>query len=68
VRDLMLCCSVASPNAFEQTLRLMAAGKLNPKPMITHHIDLGEAPRAFELQQQPDDGRIKIHLKPPMPE
>lgn len=65
VRDLTLCCSVASPNAFEQTLRLMASGKLDVSPLITHHIDLEEAPKAFELQQQADDSRIKIHLRPP---
>ena len=65
VRDLTLCCSVASPNSFEQTLRLMAAGKIQAKPLVTHVLDLPEAPRAFELQQTRPDRRIKIHLRPP---
>lgn len=64
VRDLTLCCSVASPNAFEQTLRLMADGRLNVKPLVTHHVPLAEAPRAFELQQASTE-KIKIHLTPP---
>ncbi len=65
VRDLTLCCSVASPNAFEQTLRLMAAGRLDVKPLITHHFALEDAPDAFQLQQAQADERIKIHLTPP---
>lgn len=65
VRDLTLCCSVASPNAFEQTLRLMANGKIQAKPLITKVLDLEEAPKAFEIQQTQPDERIKIHLVPP---
>lgn len=65
VRDLTICCSVASPNAFEQTLRLMAAGKIQTKPLVTHVLDLAEAPKAFELQQTQPEQRIKIHLCPP---
>lgn len=67
VRDLTLCCSVASPNAFEQTMRLMADGRLNVKPLVTHHVPLAEAPRAFELQQASTE-KIKIHLTPPQEE
>ena len=65
VRDLTLCCSVASPNAFEPTLRLMAAGKIQTKPLVTHVLDLAEAPKALEIQ--PEE-RIKIHLRPPVDE
>ncbi len=65
VRDLTLCCSVAGPNTFDQTLRLMAAGKIKVKALVTHVLDLGEAPRAFEIQQTQPEQRIKIHLRPP---
>ncbi|MBI4025743.1 MAG: alcohol dehydrogenase catalytic domain-containing protein [Verrucomicrobia bacterium] len=65
VRDLTICCSVASPNAFEQTLRLMATGKLQTKPLVTHVLDLADAAQAFELQQTQPEQRIKIHLRPP---
>ena len=65
VRDLTICCSVASPNAFEQTLRLMATGKLQVAPLVTHVLDLAEAEKAFEIQRSQPDKRIKIHLQPP---
>jgi L-iditol 2-dehydrogenase len=65
VRDLTISCSVASPNAFEQTLRLMASGKIKAKPMVTHVLDLAEATKAFEIQQTQADQRIKIQLCPP---
>jgi 2-desacetyl-2-hydroxyethyl bacteriochlorophyllide A dehydrogenase len=64
VRDLTICCSVASPNAFEQTLRLMAAGKIQTKPLVTHVLELAEATKAFEIQQTQPEQRIKIHLRP----
>ena len=65
VRDLTLFCSVASPNAFEQTLRLMATGKISTKPLVTHMLDLAEALKAFEIRQEQPERRIKIHLGPP---
>ena len=68
VRDLTLCCSVASPNAFEPTLRWMAAGKIKTKPLVTHVLDLAEAPKALEIQQTQPKERIKIHLRPPVNE
>ena len=65
VRDLNLICSVASPNTFKQTLRLMQAKKIQAAPLVTHVLPLAEAPRAFELQQHSTEERIKIHLEPP---
>lgn len=64
VKDLSLCCSVASPNAFEPTMRLMAAGKIQVAPLVTHVLNLEEAPEAFEIQQSKPETRIKIHLRP----
>ena len=65
VRDLNICCSIASPNAFKQTLRLMALGKIQAAPLVTHVLPLEEAERAFERQQTAPEKRIKIHLEPP---
>ena len=65
VRDLTLCCSVASPNAFEPTLRLMAAGKIQVQPLVTQVLPLADAAKALEIQQTQTDRRIKIHLQPP---
>ncbi|MBI4027414.1 MAG: hypothetical protein HY360_20685 [Verrucomicrobia bacterium] len=45
-------------------MRLMAAGKIQAKPLVTHVFDLEEAPRAFEIQQTQPDHRIKIQLRP----
>jgi len=65
VRDLTLCCSVASPNTFEQTLRLIASGKMQVKPLVTQVFALAEAAKALEVQQTGADRRIKIHIEPP---
>lgn len=64
-RDLNLICSIASPNTFVQTLRLMALGKIEVEPLVTHVLPLEESGRAFEIQQTAPEDRIKIHLEPP---
>lgn len=38
VRDLTLCWSVASPNSFEQTLRLRATGTIKAKSLGTGQV------------------------------
>jgi threonine dehydrogenase-like Zn-dependent dehydrogenase len=67
-RDLTLSCSIASPNSFAQTLRLMATGRIQTEQLITHVLPLEEAGRAFEIQQTAPTERIKIHLEPPAEE
>ncbi|MCL5995735.1 MAG: alcohol dehydrogenase catalytic domain-containing protein [Chloroflexi bacterium] len=65
IKDLDLCCSVASPNTFEPTLRLMADGRIRVSPLVTQVFELADAGKAFELQQTGGDRRIKIQLRPP---
>jgi 2-desacetyl-2-hydroxyethyl bacteriochlorophyllide A dehydrogenase len=65
VKDLSLCCSVASPNAFEQTLRLMSTGRLVVSPLVTHILPLEAAGDAFAMQEDQNSQRVKIHLTPP---
>ncbi|GMU24245.1 MAG: alcohol dehydrogenase, partial [Phycisphaerae bacterium] len=55
----------ASPNSFEQTLRLMNAGRLVVSPLVTHVLPLEEAAEAFAMQENPKSQRVKIHLVPP---
>ncbi|MCW8130271.1 MAG: alcohol dehydrogenase catalytic domain-containing protein [Planctomycetota bacterium] len=64
VRDLTLVGSVASPNAFVETLRFMEQGRIRVAPLVTHTLPLAEAARAFELMEDPASGRIKILLQP----
>lgn len=64
VRDLNLITSVASQNVFTQTLRLMAKGKIDPKPLISHEFSLAETPKAFDVQINQPAQRTKILLAP----
>lgn len=64
VKDLDICCSVASPNSFLETLQLMSAGKLVVAPLVSGVYELEDAGSAFEHQQSGRDGRIKIQLQP----
>jgi threonine dehydrogenase-like Zn-dependent dehydrogenase len=64
VRDLNLITSVASPNAFKQTIRLMEKGKIDVRPLITHEFPLSEAAQALTVQETKPRERTKIQLYP----
>ena len=64
VKDLDICCSLASPNSFRQTLQLMAQGEIVVAPLVSDVYELADAGSAFEHQQSGRDGRIKIQLRP----
>jgi alcohol dehydrogenase len=46
----------------DPVLELMEAGKLDPTPLVTHHMPLEEAPEAYELYDQRE--ALKIVLSP----
>jgi 2-desacetyl-2-hydroxyethyl bacteriochlorophyllide A dehydrogenase len=64
VRDIDLISSVASPNVFDETLRLMAAGKIKAKPLVSHRFPLAKASEAFDVQIKQIEQRDKILLLP----
>jgi len=64
VRDINLITSVASPNAFKQTLRLMQKKAIDVRPLISHELPLSAAAEALDIQQNRPAERMKIHLLP----
>ena len=47
----------------EQTLKLIADGKLNTEPLITHTYPLAKIDEAYELFENKRDGVIKVAAK-----
>jgi (R,R)-butanediol dehydrogenase/meso-butanediol dehydrogenase/diacetyl reductase len=47
----------------EFVLEMMAAGRIEPSPMITHRVSLAELPAAFESLRRPTD-QCKVLLVP----
>jgi len=43
-------------------LALMSAGVLDPRPLVTHHMSLADAPAAYELYDRRE--ALKIVLEP----
>jgi L-iditol 2-dehydrogenase len=64
VRDLNLITSVASPNAFKQTIRLMEKRRIDVRPLISHEFPLSEAAHALMIQETKPRERTKIQLFP----
>ena len=46
----------------DRVLALMSAGVLDPRPLVTHHMSLAEAPAAYELYDRRE--ALKIVLEP----
>lgn len=47
----------------EETLRLIAEGKLNTEPLITHTYSLSKIEEAYELFENRQDGVIKVAIE-----
>lgn len=52
-----------TPDDYRRTITLMQTGRIDRKPLISHTYPLGEAPKAFIIQSQPD-ASIKVLIKP----
>lgn len=64
LRDITLSGSVASPNVYEATLRLMGSGQLKTEPCISHRFSLKDIAQAVNVLEQAQPDRIKIMLYP----
>lgn len=47
-----------------RVMKLIADGRLDPTPMLSHTMPLDQAPRAYQMMAERLDGAIKIVLKP----
>ena len=47
----------------EETLKLIAEGKLNTEPLITHTYPLSKIDEAYELFENRCDGVIKVAME-----
>ncbi|MEV2214790.1 alcohol dehydrogenase catalytic domain-containing protein [Streptomyces sp. NPDC050997] len=54
----------APPDAWAHTVRVFAAGLLDPLPLVTHELPLAEFPRAIELVGSGDPKVGKVLLRP----
>ncbi|HKF25152.1 MAG TPA: hypothetical protein VKB24_04225, partial [Candidatus Acidoferrum sp.] len=59
VKELTIIGSRCGP--FDQALRLLRAGRVDPRALITRSFPLGEAPAAIRFAQAP--GVLKVLLK-----
>ena len=46
--------------SYPKTIALLASGKIDVKPLITHHYNLKDVLAAFETAKTGKDGAIKV--------
>jgi 2-desacetyl-2-hydroxyethyl bacteriochlorophyllide A dehydrogenase len=49
-----------NPKTWETCLKILSSGKINLKPLITHHLPLDEGEKGFQLLQQREGLKILI--------
>ncbi|MGH7895288.1 MAG: zinc-binding dehydrogenase, partial [Candidatus Binatia bacterium] len=47
-----------------RVMQLIAEGRLDPTPILSHTLPLEQAPRAYRMMAERQDGAIKVILKP----
>ncbi|XP_071482458.1 sorbitol dehydrogenase-like [Diadema antillarum] len=61
-KELDVRGAIMQLNCFPTALDMIASGKVNAKPIITHHFKLSEAMKAFETAKAGADGAIKVMI------
>ena len=51
------------PGEVEETIELLASGRISTAPLITHAISLDDLPRAFAALQQPNR-QVRVIVEP----
>jgi threonine dehydrogenase-like Zn-dependent dehydrogenase len=51
-------------NSMRSLLRMLERGVLDPTPIATHVLPLSDAPRAYELMANREEGALKVVLQP----
>ena len=56
--------SQGMPEGYDPVFELMAAGKLDVEPLITHRVPLDQAPHALDLMDRKAEEVVKVVLQP----
>lgn len=62
-KELIVMTSLRYANSYQLALSLIADGKVDPRPMITHRFDLEHALEAFETVKRGDGVKVMIKCK-----
>ena len=63
-KDLTVHGTIASPGVWERTIRLLASGRVDPRPLISHRFPLADPREAVELARGRADGALKVLVTP----
>ena len=53
---------MAPPDSYPTALEMIASGRVDVKPLITHHFTLEETHQAFETARTGAGGAIKVMI------
>jgi len=62
-KEVDICGSFRYHDTYPAALELVASGKLNVKPLVTHHFSLQECQQAFETAEVGKDGATKVTIQ-----
>jgi len=62
-KEVDICGSFRYHDTYPAAMELIASGKINVKPLVTHHFDLKDCQKAFETAEVGKDGAIKVAIQ-----
>jgi L-iditol 2-dehydrogenase len=62
IREVNFVTSFRYCNIFEEAITLMAHGKVNLKPILTHQFSFEDALEAFNVSEHKKDGAVKVMI------
>jgi len=62
-KEIDICGSFRYHDTYPTALELVASGKVNVKPLVTHHFSLDQCQQAFETAEGGKDGAIKVTIR-----
>lgn len=60
IQTLFISSSLSLPPSYPVALELIASGKVDVKPLVTHRYKLEETLAAFQTTKEQADGAIKV--------
>lgn len=64
MKDITMKCALATNHNAQMLMNLVADGKINVKPIVTHEMPLADFDRAYDMFANKKDGCIKVMLRP----
>ncbi|CAG9772151.1 unnamed protein product [Ceutorhynchus assimilis] len=63
-KEMEIICSIGYANDYQTAIDMVTRGKVDPRPVVTHHFKMCDAIKAYELAANENQRQLKIFIHP----